>query len=292
MIKKLNENHQFTIESVSAENQEPMIAFLKDHSNYSLLLLGNFENYGAHLGEAPYSGNYKVIRLGNTIITVFCLTKRGNLLIHSTVKEPIFSIVLSACLEEKIPIAGLLGEWKFCHSFWKFLKEKEIIQRDTFTSKEILYQANMANISSVQQPKVRLLEINDYSQWKPLRIAYLKESGLPYDLSDEQLLMLFVNKCNKKIIWGFFLEGKLVSIADLNAKASDLGQLGGVYTIPNFRQKGYSKAVIYKLLADLKTIHNIRKLIIFTGEYNLPAQKLYESIGVKSVGHFALLFGK
>jgi hypothetical protein len=45
------------------------------------------------------------------------------------------------------------------------------------------------------------------------------------------------------------------------------------------------------MLSDIKKIHKIRKLIIFTGENNLAAQKLYASIGVKQVGHFALLFG-
>jgi RimJ/RimL family protein N-acetyltransferase len=280
------------VEKVSAENQERMIAFLKDHDDYSLFLLGNFENYGANLGEAPYSGNYKLICTDDVVVAVFCLTKKGSLLIQSIIKEPIFDCVLAACLEEKTPITGLVGDWEFCHVFWQFLKEKKIIQTETFSSKEILYQANLSNILPIPQLNVRLLGTNDYAQWKPLRLDYLSEEGFPNDLSDKQLLELFIDKCNKKIIWGFFFNSQLVSIADLNAKAFDLGQLGGVYTAPRFRQKGYSKAVIHRLLADLKTIHSIHKLIIFTGEKNLPAQKLYESIGVKQVGYFALLFGK
>ncbi len=106
-----------------------------------------------------------------------------------------------------------------------------------------------------------------------------------------EILVNLIDKCKKKIIWGYFIKDQLVSIADLNAKASDIGQLGGVYTDPNFRKKGYSKAVIHNLLLDIKKIHNIRKLVIFTGENNLPAQKLYESIGVNQVGYFVLLFG-
>jgi len=287
----MNKMKQFQIEAVSSENQENIIAFLKNHSDYSLFLLGNFENYGAHLGESPYSGNYKLIRFDNEIVAVFCLTKKGGLLIQSIVSQPVFDIVLADCLEEKIPIKGLVGDWEFCHVFWQFLKEKRIIQTETFTSKEILYQADPSQALASQQLNVRVLETNDYGQWKPLRIEYLKEEGFPNDLSDEQLLELFIDKCNKKIVWGFFLNNKLVSMADLNAKAADLGQLGGVYTAPAFRRKGYSRAVICKLLADLKTIHNMHKLIIFTGENNLPAQRLYESIGVKSIGNFALLFG-
>lgn len=281
----------FTVERISPKNQKQMIAFLKNHDDYTLFLLGNFENYGPSLGEAPYSGNYYLVRLDNEIIAVFCLTMSGSLLFQSIIREPIFETVLATCLEEKIPITGLVGDWEFCSVFWQFLKEKKIIQTEKFISKEILYQTNVSSRLSILQSNVRLLEADDYTQWKPLRLDYLIEEGFPNNLTDKQMLELFIDKCNKKIIWGFFVNNQLVSIADLNAKAFDLGQLGGVYTAPKFRQKGYSKAVISKLLADLKTIHSINKLIIFTGEKNFPAQKLYESIGVKQIGHFALLFG-
>ena len=284
--------HPFKVEKISPENQEQMIAFLRDHDDYSLFLLGNFENYGSSLADAPYSGNYKLIRSDNEIIAVFCLTKKGSLLIQSVVRDPIFDIVLASCHEEKISITGLVGDWEFCHVFWQFLKDKKIIQTEAFTSKEILYHTNVSQIFPIPQPNVRFLIADDYTQWKPLRLDYLKEEGFPNDLNDEQLLEIFIDKCNKKIIWGLFLKDQLVSIADLNAKAFDLGQLGGVYTDPKFRKMGYSKSVIHKLLADLKDIHDIQKLIIFTGENNTPAQKLYESVGVKPVGYFALLFGK
>jgi predicted GNAT family acetyltransferase len=71
----------------------------------------------------------------------------------------------------------------------------------------------------------------------------------------------------------------------------DLGQVGGVYTVPSFRQKGYSRSVMQQLLLDAKEIHQIRKMIIFTGDQNFPAQKLYTSLGVSKIGFFALLFG-
>lgn len=287
MVKKA-----FSVEKVSSDTQEEMMAFLKRHENYSLFLMGNFENYGPTLAEAPYSGNFKLLRLSDEIVCVFCLTKKGNLLIQSVIHEPIFDLVLASCIQESIPITGVVGDWNFCHLFWNFLKQKALIQSETFTSKEILYNLDLSAISYPLNHNVRVLIADDYNQWKPLRLAYLQEEGFPNDLNDEQLLEIFVDKCSEKIIWGYFLMDRLVSIADLNAKASDLGQLGGVYTDPNFRKKGYSQAVIHKLLSDVKSIHNIRKLIIFTGENNLPAQKLYESIGVKQVGYFALLFGK
>ena len=90
---------------------------------------------------------------------------------------------------------------------------------------------------------------------------------------------------------GLFSDKKIVAIADLNANFSDLGQLGGVYTIPELRNRGLSKRLIRHLIQEIKTIHHIKKLIIFTGEHNIAACKVYESLGIHLFGHYALLFG-
>ncbi len=37
----------------------------------------------------------------------------------------------------------------------------------------------------LDEPHVRGLLPSDYLQWKPLRIEYLREEGLPNDLSEE-----------------------------------------------------------------------------------------------------------
>ncbi len=281
----------YVVEAANASNQAAMLHFLRQHENYSLFLLGNFENYGLALAEAPYSGNFKLIRSEGEVVGVFCLTRKGSLLIEAPSKEPIFELVLASCREESMPIKGVIGNWDLCHPFWEFLKTRQVIKNEAFTSKEILYSVDLSAMSYHSQPGVRFLTEADYSQWKPLRLDYLMEQGLPNDLGDEYLFKLYADKVKKKISWGFFLEGKLVSMADLNAKALDLGQVGGVYTIPSCRGKGYAKAVMQQLLADAKSLHAIRKMIIFTGENNLAAQKLYHSLRVSHIGYFALLIG-
>lgn len=283
---------EYSIEKVAESSQQEMLNFLKEHENYTLFLLGNFENYGAILTDAPYSGNFKLIRSHERVIGVFCLTQKGNLLIETILQEPIFDILLDACLQEPMPLKGVVGNWNFCGPFWEYLKAKKIIQKEVFVSKEILYSVDLCESNFSVQPNVRVLTEDDYVQWRPLRLDYLVEEGVPNDLTDNQLFDQFFDKTKKKITWGLFLNDTLVSIADLNAKALDLGQVGGVYTAPSFRQKGYSRSVMQQLLFDAKELHKIRKIIIFTGEKNFPAQMLYNSLGVSPIGYFALLFGQ
>jgi hypothetical protein len=72
---------RYSVETVTQSSQHEMLNFLKEHENYTLFLLGNFENYGATLTDAPYSGNFKLIRSQDQVVGVFCLTRKGNLLI-------------------------------------------------------------------------------------------------------------------------------------------------------------------------------------------------------------------
>lgn len=278
----------YTIEP--PKTTEEMLGFLKQHENSTLFLLGNYKNHGVVLTDSPYSGNFKVIRSNENIVGVLSLTRKGNLLIESTVNEPIFEKVLEACLEEPIPLKGLVGNWSFCGPFFQFIQKHNIIERMLFNSKEILYSLDLFNATVSKQPNVRFLKEEDFATWMPHRRDYHIGEGLPLTLSDKELFEQFAYKVREKIIWGYFLDDALVSMADLNAKALDLGQVGGVYTVPAFRGRGYSKSVMRQILCDAKELHGIRKLIIFTGERNFAAQNVYRSLGVGEVGNFALLF--
>ena len=45
-------------------------------------------------------------------------------------------------------------------------------------------------------------------------------------------------------------------------------QIGGVFTPPDVRRKGYSRTVLAKLLKDARDVHNLDRIFLFTGEEN------------------------
>ena len=282
-----------SVEFLNESNLEEASAFLMDNENFSLFLLGNLEAHGPKLTPAPNSGNFKLIRCEGKVIAVFSLTRRRNLVIQSSSTDDwIMEKILCASEKESIAIKGLIGEWGFCQKFWNLLKQRNIVRKDTFVSKELLYTVDLERQYIFDSPNVRLLTPADFTSWAPHRTAYLKEEGLPNDLSHEQLQELFLEKIKDQISWGYFENGNLVAMAELNAKARDLGQVGGVYTTPNRRRQGFAKAIMHGLMQDARNLHKIRKLIIFTGETNTAARKLYESLNVSPVGYYALMFGE
>ena len=289
----IKQNQVVYVETLSEFNENEAMIFLMNKEDFSLFLLGNLEACGRKLTSSPNSGNFKLIRYQNSVVCVFCLTRRGNLILQSSISEDwILEMILESCKEEDLRIEGLLGEWDFCQKLWALFKKKGIIHKDLFVSKQILYSIKLGEKTLSHDPNIRLLKAEDYIQWQPLRIAYLLEEGLPNDLSAEQLYDQFLERVHAKIAWGYFLEGTLLAMAELNAKAKNLGQVGGVYTTPKARKKGFAQSVMRTLMKDALDLHKICKLIIFTGETNLKAKKLYESLDVHPVGYYALMFGE
>lgn len=77
----------------------------------------------------------------------------------------------------------MVGNWEFCGPFWEYLKTKKNIKNEVFASKEILYSLELKNQNLLFQSDVRLLTESDYDQWRPLRLDYLIEEGVPNDLN-------------------------------------------------------------------------------------------------------------
>jgi predicted GNAT family acetyltransferase len=279
-----------TCEQVTAKSKEELIRFLLKNEEYSLFLLSNLKTYGLELSAGLYSGNFKLLREGKQIVAAFCLTKTGALIVQSIKQDlAICEAMIAACSEEKMSIRGVMGEWEFASILWNLLKQKRVIEKESFTEREILYTFDIETTAYASEPDARLLVASDVDAWIQLRMAYTKEMGLPGN-SLEETRTEFLMKATQSITWGLFFEGKLVAIADLNAQFSDIGQLGGVYTIPAYRKKGFSTRLICHLIHDLKTIHRLRKLVIFTGERNYAARRVYESMRIAPFGYYALLF--
>lgn len=281
------------LEKVTGTNQEEALSFLSKHENTSIFLLGNFNEHGPNLGLHVNSGNFKLIRHEDKIICVFCLTRRGNLLVQSELVQPTFELIIASCKEESNRIQGLIGDWKFAKDFWQHLKDCEIIKKENFYSKEINYTLSLDYWQNFATKEARFLEIKDFQKWKILRLAYLAEQKLPQDLSEIEMHQQFLENCSKEMIWGLFIESQLISIAGLNAKTNSIATVGGVYTTPKWRMKGFAKTLMNQLIFDCKNKHGLSKLIIFTGaNENKPAQKLYESLGSQRTGYMALFFGE
>jgi predicted GNAT family acetyltransferase len=275
------------------ESDVPKVqAYLRDHSETSMFLLSNLAAHGHALSDAMNSGNFKCLIGNDRIQGVFCLTRRGNLLAECGGRAELAPKIVDACRAESIPIAAVVGEWKLADAIWKILIESGSIAKVVNASREPLFRLHLDRILlPPRHARVRFLQPSDFDAWEPLNSAYLHEEGFPIQGSLEQRRKDFAESARARRWWGLWDRGRLIATGALNAVHEELGQIGGVYTIPAERRRGWASQVMESLIWDCVQALGLRKLILFTGENNVAAQGLYRSLGFRRIGEFALLFG-
>jgi GNAT superfamily N-acetyltransferase len=120
------------------------------------------------------------------------------------------------------------------------------------------------------------------------RIAYDVETlGGSYTLearedAEHWLDRLIADGC----VWVALAGNELVSLSAFNAALPDMVQLGGIYTPPPHRGKGYAKAAVAASLLVARE-RGVRRAVLFTS--NPSAARSYEAVGFHRVGDFGLV---
>jgi predicted GNAT family acetyltransferase len=281
------------IRHVKDSDLQRVRAFLESHVDTSLFLLSTLAALGPRLGHHLNSGNFRLIEEEGQIVAVCCLTRRGNLLVQAGGRTDLAEQVFEACEIETIEVRGVVGEWPMAEALWKLLRADPRFET-THNLKDILYRLmlNRKPGTRVESANVRALDAGDFVQWERLNSAYFAELSLPLQATLEQRRTDFIVRIRSGLWWGAFDDcQELVSIAALNATYGSLGQVGGVYTRPADRRKGLSRTVMQLLIEDCAKRLHFEKLVLFTGEDNMPARKLYESLGFEPAGAFGVLLG-
>ena len=278
------------IERVTKSTLNKTFDYLNQHEETSQFLIGNLKLFGPDLIDHQYSGNFKMLVSNNKIEGVFYLNKVGTLIAQASKDHA--RLIFESCKEEDVLIKGFIGSRDIISEIYEYYRKENPQFNPGYKSKEILYKYILKRNDSTlcYDDRVKLLTNNDFEKWYPLHLDYMQELKLPETGTKEEVRKNFQIGAREKIRWGLFKDNQLIAIAALNSTSEKTGQVGGVFTKSKLRQKGYGKAICLHMLKDCIEIHGHTKNILFTGEEDIPAQKLYESIGYERIGFFALIF--
>ena len=124
----------------------------------------------------------------------------------------------------------------------------------------------------------------------PLQRAYVLEEVLLKDSPFNPRLCLQ----NLKLVLknGLVLmachRGVPVAKAETNARGYAFSQVGGVYTLPSYRNWGIARLLVEELAR--REWQNKRGLVLFVKKSNLPAQRLYGGGGFRRAGDFRISY--
>ena len=92
----------------------------------------------------------------------------------------------------------------------------------------------------------------------------------------------YMNMISNMPIYGIYVNDQLISYAGSFIQIPEVWMIGGVYTHPGHRSRGYATLAISAVTEE--ALKNAEAVALFVRSDNYPAIKAYEKIGYKNVG--------
>lgn len=285
----------FEIRVLVPGDEAALEAFLRPHLASSMFLLGNVRLAGLVDTGERFTGTYVAAFDRGEMVGVVAHFWNGTLM--PQVPEPWTKKLLDDLWRAAVrasgrPIGGVVGHDDQACAIKAALRfPAETVQMDC---REKLYELPLSELvvpEALRTGRVsaRLAELDDLEALVRWRIGFETESMDTHVTPDYRAT---VRASQERIIgdrttWVLEADGTPVATTGFNADLTEVVQVGGVYTPPENRSRGYARcAVAASLLAAREKGATLA--ILFTGEDNIPAQKAYTALGFRQVGYFRL----
>lgn len=280
------------IRRLTADDREALEAFLVPRAHSSVFLLSNSRAAGFEDTGARIQGSYLGVFEGDDLVGAAALFWNENLALQ--VDPAHVPAVVEAMLGLGVrPVKGLLGPGEQVAAAIQALElAPEEIQVDepeglyALTLDDLRVPAALAEGSLVGR-KARREDLEALVPWQvEYQVEALNDVRGP-DL-DSRARESLERRIEEGILWVVEEGGALVAKSGFNATLAELVQIGGVYTPPEGRGRGFGRAAVAASLRDVRA-EGVGEAVLFTGDENIPAIRAYASLGFRKVGTYRVL---
>jgi GNAT superfamily N-acetyltransferase len=135
-----------------------------------------------------------------------------------------------------------------------------------------------AEVAVAMDPNVRLAQDADIPVLNRWRRQYKEERGILFDADMDAWVQ-------HQRVFVYEVEKQVVAVAKVDLELHDLVEIGGVYTFPEFRKRGYGAGIVRDLACRIRQMGKTPTLQV--DEQNDPAVQLYASAGWQQMGKLA-----
>lgn len=272
-------------------DEEVLERFLLPRIASSMFLIGNTRAAGLEDKGQPYQGTYAAAFEGDEVVGVVAHYWNGNLILQAPAH--LDALWRAAAEASRRRVRGMLGaESQVAEAMSGLGVGEDTIQLD---ETENLYSLDLADLVVPEglrsgRLRGRRIEARDVDLVTAWRVAFSIEA-----LGEEESPKLWAG-CRSSIErslaqgWTWLLEdeGQPVACSSFNTAIQEAVQIGGVWTPPELRRRGYGRAVVAASLLDARA-EGATVSILFTGVGNVAAQKAYTGLGYRHIGDYRLV---
>ena len=277
------------IRSLTQSDAAQLEAFLAQHRDSSMFLRSNARRTGLEFHGEAFQAHYVAAFRGSEIVAVVAHSWSGMVLVQA---PEACAEVARACIRESgRRVTGFSGPLAHVQQARAALGLEQAPTRTDFADR--LYALDLSALcvpatlasGAVTCRAPRASERDLLCAW---RLAYDIEL-LGADDSEEsrkRAAAFLDSQIADKAAWVALENGVLVSLSAFNASLPDIVQLGGIYTPPELRGRGYAKAAVAGSLLAARE-RGASRAVLFT--QNPSAEACYRSLGFERLGEYGLV---
>ena len=277
---------------LNSQDYDAFEKFLKEYMTTSMFMRSNVRRAGLEFKpKQDYSADYWGAFENDKLTGILALNWNGNIFTQvpdENILSKLFHVVQQSS-SSNFAVKGILGPDHQARQILAWLNPSS--DKLVLSETEVVYSLTLKDM--ILPPKLkqgawvcRLATQQDLAVLVPWRVAYEVEAcgaepNKPRAVeSAEQEIK---KRISLKEIFVLEDHGLCVAEADYNATLPDIYQIGGVWTPPEFRDRGYARgAVAGALLAAEK--QGVQTGILFTK--NPAAMRAYESLGFQEIDQY------
>jgi uncharacterized protein len=264
--------------------------FVLTRSETTMILRSNLARGGLHNEGRTYQGTYAGAFAGDELVGLAARYWNDNLVLAGGPHV----VALTETLAAHAPrgFRGILGTRSEVAEAWRVVDARfgAAVRKK---HSEILYSLTLADLV-VPKALARLVartpndgEMDLLLDWRMLYSAEI--SAIP-DTPEER-------RRQRDALHAFHADGHDVLLFDgatpaaysgFNAALPDMVQVGGVFSPPALRGRGYARCAVAASLVAARS-RGVERAILFTGDDNVAAQRAYLALGFRPIGDYALV---
>jgi predicted GNAT family acetyltransferase len=270
-------------------DEEALERFLRQHTDSSLFLRSNLRAAGLIDRGEPLQATYAAAWSRGTVVAAVAHCWNDNVLLQAPVE--IADVTRLAVARSRRPVRGLLGPWEQVIAARGALGLDDVpatkSQREelfTLALDALVVPENLA-AGRVSCRRSRAADLELLAQW---RVAFAREAlGEPDQPGQLEAARDDIGRAHREgRSWLLEDGGRAVATAAFNAQLPDTVQIGGVYTPPALRNRGYARAVVAGSLIETRR-SGTERAVLFAE--NAAAKAAYVALGFKVVGEYGLI---
>jgi len=281
------------LKTLSLGDEDALRDFLAPYEASSMFLLANSRAAGLVDQGQALQGTYVAAIEPGKWSGVAAHYWNGILVLQAPDARTLEPVARAAILRSGRELRGLVGPREQVFGALRALSLQE--RPTTHDSREKLYELSLAELrvpdalasGRIVCRRPRASELDVLAAW---RAEFSIESlGLSDgdDLRAESRADLVRQDANGSV-WIALEDGRPVSLSAFNARLPAIVQVGGVYTPPEWRGRGYARCAVAGSLLAMRQA-GAERAVLFTEEKNAAARAAYEALGFRVVGDYGLV---